>query len=57
MSSQPDVGVLAWVGAALARFVFRAGDLVYGPWTIALLLGIGLYMTLRFMGVSVRRQA
>jgi alanine or glycine:cation symporter, AGCS family len=55
MSSQPDVGFLASAGAALARFVFRASDLVYGPWTIALLLAIGLYMTVRFRVVQVRR--
>jgi len=57
MSSQPDVGVLAWAGATLARFVFRASDLVYGPWTIALLLGIGLFLTVRFRLVQVRRFA
>jgi alanine or glycine:cation symporter, AGCS family len=55
MTSQPDVGVLTSAGAALARFVFRASDLVYGPWTIALLLAIGLFLTLRFRVVQVRR--
>jgi AGCS family alanine or glycine:cation symporter len=55
MSSQPDVGLLASAGAALARVVFRASDLVYGPWTIALLLAIGLYLTIRLRVVQVRR--
>jgi AGCS family alanine or glycine:cation symporter len=55
MTSPPEMGVLASAGAALARFVFRAGDLVYGPWTIALLLAIGLYLTVRFRVVQVRR--
>jgi AGCS family alanine or glycine:cation symporter len=55
MSSQPEFGGLAWVGSALARFVFRASDLVYGPWTIALLLAIGLFMTVRLRLVQVRR--
>ncbi len=55
MTSQPDVGALASAGAALARFVLRASDLVYGPWTIALLLAIGLFMTVRFRVVQVRR--
>jgi len=39
----------------LARAVFRASDLVYGPWTIAVLLGIGLYLTVRLRFVQVRR--
>jgi AGCS family alanine or glycine:cation symporter len=50
----PD-GLVAAAGAALARIVFRASDLVYGPWTIALLLAIGLYLTVRFRAVQVRR--
>jgi alanine or glycine:cation symporter, AGCS family len=57
MISHPDVGILASIGAALARVVFRASDVVYGPWTIALLLGIGLYLTVRFRFVQVRRFA
>ena len=35
MSAQPEPDVLASVGAALAQAVFRAADLLYGPWTIA----------------------
>jgi AGCS family alanine or glycine:cation symporter len=45
------VGEDSWIfraGAAFARAVVAAGDLVYGPWTIALLFGIGVYLTLRF---------
>jgi AGCS family alanine or glycine:cation symporter len=45
------VGEDSWIfraGAAFARGVVAAGDLVYGPWTIALLFGIGVYLTLRF---------
>jgi AGCS family alanine or glycine:cation symporter len=57
MISHPDVGILASIGAALARAVFRASDLVYGPWTIALLLGIGLYLTVRLRFVQIRRFA
>ncbi|HSD67337.1 MAG TPA: amino acid carrier protein [Vicinamibacteria bacterium] len=55
MSAHPEAGLVASAGASLARAVFRAGDLVYGPWTIALLLGIGLYLTLRLRLVQVRR--
>ncbi len=46
---------LAHLGASGARLVTRASDLLYGPWTIALLLGIGLFLTLRFRFVQVRR--
>lgn len=39
---------IAGAGAAVARAVFAASDLVYGPWTIALVFGIGIFLTLRF---------
>ena len=55
MSAHPEDGLLASAGATLARAVFRASDLVYGPWTIAVLLGIGLYLTVRLRFVQVRR--
>ncbi len=55
MSAEPVDDLLASAGAMLARAVFRASDLVYGPWTIALLLGIGLYLTVRLRFVQVRR--
>jgi AGCS family alanine or glycine:cation symporter len=47
-----DGELMARVGAVFARAVFQAGDLVYGPWTIALLFGSGLYLTLRFRAVQ-----
>jgi alanine or glycine:cation symporter, AGCS family len=55
VSAQPEAGLLASAGASLAAAVFRASDLVYGPWTIAVLLGIGLYLTVRLRFVQVRR--
>jgi len=44
---------IARTGASLARVVFAASDLVFGPWTIALLFGAGLYLTLRFRLVQL----
>ena len=38
---------------ALARAVVAASDLVFGPWTIALLFGAGLFLTLRFRLVQL----
>ena len=32
-----------------------ASDLVWGPWTIALLLGTGIFLTLRFRFVQILR--
>jgi AGCS family alanine or glycine:cation symporter len=55
VSAHPEDGLLASAGATLAGAVFRLGDLVYGPWTIAVLLGIGLYLTVRLRFVQVRR--
>jgi AGCS family alanine or glycine:cation symporter len=55
VSAHPEAGLLASAGASLAQAVFRASDLVYGPWTIALLLGIGLFLTFRLRCVQVRR--
>lgn len=40
---------------ALREAVTRASNLVWGPWTIALLLGAGLFLTVRFRAVQVRR--
>jgi AGCS family alanine or glycine:cation symporter len=56
LTLRPEDGFLAWadaVPAALARVVFRVSDLVFGPWTIALLLGAGLFLTLRLRFVQV----
>jgi len=49
--SQDDI--IARAGMALARAVFAASDLVFGPWTIALLFGAGLFLTLRFRLVQL----
>ena len=37
----------------MSRLIFAASDIVYGPWTIALLFGIGLYLTLRYRLVQL----
>jgi AGCS family alanine or glycine:cation symporter len=55
VSAHPDDGLIASAGTLLSGAIFRAADLVYGPWTIALLLGIGLYLTVRLRFVQVRR--
>jgi AGCS family alanine or glycine:cation symporter len=39
----------------LSTAINRANDLVWGPWTVALLLGTGLFLTLRYRFVQVRR--
>jgi len=41
------------LGEATARAVFRAADLAFGPWTIALLFGAGLFLTVRLRFVQV----
>ena len=41
--------------AAVTRAVTWASNLVWGPWTIALLLGTGLYLTLRYRFIQLRR--
>jgi len=46
--------VMTRAGAALARAVFTASDLAFGPWTIALLFGAGIFLTLRFRLVQLR---
>ena len=47
-------GVLAGAAAAVASFVFAASDFVFGPWTIAILFGTGLFLTLRLRLVQFR---
>jgi AGCS family alanine or glycine:cation symporter len=42
------------LGGWLAQGVFRASNFVFGPWTTALLLGTGLFLTLRFRFVQIR---
>jgi alanine or glycine:cation symporter, AGCS family len=39
----------------LRALIFRASDAVWGPWTIALLLGTGLLLTVRYRFVQVTR--
>jgi AGCS family alanine or glycine:cation symporter len=46
--------MLAGAGALISRAVLRASDLLFGPWTIALLFGIGVFLTVRFRAVQVR---
>ena len=53
MGAHPEDDLLASVGASLAQVVFRASDLVFGPWTIALLFGVGLFLTIRLRLVQV----
>jgi alanine or glycine:cation symporter, AGCS family len=62
VSAQPEQDSLASVGAMLSRAVFRAADILYGPWTVAgvpvplfalLVFGIGLFLTVRFRFVQV----
>jgi alanine or glycine:cation symporter, AGCS family len=38
----------------LSRLVFAVSDLLFGPWTIALLLGVGVFLTARFRLVQLR---
>jgi AGCS family alanine or glycine:cation symporter len=54
VNPQPEADLVTSAGALLARVVFRASDLVFGPWTIAILFGTGLFLTLRFRGVQLR---
>jgi AGCS family alanine or glycine:cation symporter len=53
VNAHPDGEVLASAGAWLAQAVFRASDLAFGPWTVALLLGVGLFLSVRFRFVQL----
>ena len=65
MSAHPEDGFLSSAGATFARAVFRASDLLYGPWTIGpgvevpvfalLLFGVAIFVTLRLRFVQVAR--
>jgi len=46
-------GPLAELGPLLARAVFVAADFVFGPWTVALLFGTGIFLTARFRLVQL----
>ena len=52
--SQEDLIARAGRGAGRAPSS-RASDAVFGPWTIALLFGTGLFLTVRFRFVQVAR--
>lgn len=53
MSAHTEGDVLASAGASLAQAVLQASDLAFGPWTVALLFGIGLFLTVRFRFVQL----
>jgi AGCS family alanine or glycine:cation symporter len=40
--------------SAASGAVFRAADLAFGPWTVALLFGTGIFLTARYRLVQVR---
>src|SRR4029450_12856992 len=40
---------------SLSRAIFWASDAIFGPWTIALLFGTGIFLTLRYRFVQVTR--
>src|SRR5262245_19709910 len=42
-------------GALIARGIFAASDAVFGPWTIALMFGTGIFLTFRLRFVQVVR--
>lgn len=49
--------LFAWlhtVAAGVAGTVFRAADLAFGPWTVALLFGTGLFLSAKLRFVQVR---
>ncbi len=48
--------VLGTLLAPASRLVFTASDLLFGPWTIALMLGCGVFLTLRFRFVQLRHR-
>jgi AGCS family alanine or glycine:cation symporter len=52
--SSSNLDPLAFTAGWASRAVFRAADLAFGPWTIVLLLGTGLYLTTRLRFVQVR---
>ena len=65
LSPPSDDGFLHAAGALLARAVLRAGDLLYGPWTLRpgfevpvfalLLFAVAIFVTLRLRFVQVTR--
>jgi alanine or glycine:cation symporter, AGCS family len=55
LTTHPADGPFASAGAWLAGAVPRAADLVYGPWTIALLFGVAVFLSVRLRFVQVTR--
>ncbi|MCG6923355.1 MAG: amino acid carrier protein [Acidobacteria bacterium] len=51
---EPLVSALGAVGEAASTLVFRASDAAFGPWTVILLFGIGLFLSLRLRFVQIR---
>ena len=41
-------------GAAASGLIFRASDAAFGPWTVLLLFGTGLFLSVRYRFVQVR---
>jgi AGCS family alanine or glycine:cation symporter len=42
------------VGEAASALVFRASDAAFGPWTVLLLFGTGLFLSVRYRFVQIR---
>jgi len=56
-SATPPESILATLSAlgdAAAAAIFRASDAAFGPWTVAVLLGTGLFLSVRLRFVQVR---
>jgi len=53
LASDRELSFVTSAGAWLAQGVFRASDFIFGPWTIAILLGTGLFLTVRFRFVQI----
>jgi AGCS family alanine or glycine:cation symporter len=56
-SASPLESILAALdaaGAAAAAAIFRTSDTAFGPWTVAGLLGTGLFLTVRLRFVQIR---
>ena len=48
------LSALSAVGEATSALVFRASDAAFGPGTVIVLFGIGLFLTVRFRFVQIR---
>ena len=59
MTSSPGpfeslLSALSAAGAVASGLIFRASDAAFGPWTVLLLFGAGLFLTVRYRFVQVR---